>query len=60
MQLLKKLRTTLTESALHWHYDSVQSEIDDLHEEIDQLSVRLGELIKLKCELEIQIHKQEQ
>lgn len=60
MQLLKKLRTTLTESALHWHYDSVQDEIDDLHEEIDKLSVRLGELIKLKCQLEIQIHKQEQ
>lgn len=60
MQLLKKLRTTLIESALYWHYDSVQDEIDDLHEEIDKLSVRLGELIKLKCELEIQIHKQEQ
>lgn len=60
MQLLKKIRTTLTESALYWHYDSVQDEIDDLHEEIDKLSVRLGELIKLKCELEIEIHKQEQ
>lgn len=60
MQLLKNIRTIFNESVLYWHYDSVQDEINDLHEEIDKLSVRLGELIKLKCQLEIEIHKQEQ
>ncbi len=60
MQTFNKIKRLLDLRAMQWHYDAVQSEIDDLHDEIDTLSVRLSELIKLKCKIEIELHKQEQ
>lgn len=60
MRIFQKTIANLTKATILWHYDAVQSEIDDLHDEIDTLSVRLGELIKLKCKIEAELHKQEQ
>lgn len=52
MNLLTAIKTKLERKATLMQYDSVRHQIDALHEKIDNLSVRLGQLVKLKCEIE--------
>lgn len=58
MNLLTKIKIKLEQQAILTRYDYVRHEIDALHEEIDNLSVRLGQLVKLKCEIELLLEKE--
>jgi hypothetical protein len=58
MTFLTAIKTRIERQAALMRYDSVKQEIDDLHEEIDNLSVRLGQLVRLKCEIELLLAKE--
>ena len=58
MNLLTAIKTRLERQAVLMRYDYVRHEIDALHEEIDNLSVRLGQLVRLKCEIELLLEKE--
>ena len=58
MTFLTAIKTRLERQAALMRYDAVKHEIDALHEEIDNLSVRLGQLVRLKCEIELLLAKE--
>jgi hypothetical protein len=58
MTFLTAIKTRIERKVALMQYDSVRHEIDALHEEIDNLSVRLGQLVRLKCEIELLLAKE--
>ena len=58
MNFLTAIKTRIERQAALMRYDAVKQEIDALHEEIDNLSIRLGQLVRLKCEIELLLAKE--
>lgn len=57
MKLISDFLESLNKKSMNMHYEQIKHQIDELHIEIDTLSVKLGELIKKKCEIEAILHR---
>ena len=57
MQITESIGKFFTKRALEFEYYQVQNQISLLHHEIDKLSIELGNLVKRKCEVEIELNR---
>lgn len=60
MNMIKELASDFWKQRCNeFQYHQTQHQIQMLHHEIDKMSIELGRLIKKKCELEIEMYRNE-
>jgi len=59
MTILAKIKQNIERKSLVREYDRIRQEIDDLHAQIDTLSIKLGTSVRRKCEIEIELSREQ-
>jgi hypothetical protein len=59
MTILAKIKQNIERKSLVREYDRIRKEIDDLHAQIDTLSIKLGTSVRRKCEIEIELSREQ-